>query len=81
MTDYSSHDPNVVEAAWDRFVVNGFVALPLSWAKESQWPVARSMPGDASKGIYVVDGFHQLHCLVSQISPSRTFLAPLFGSH
>ena len=64
ITEYSSDDPDVVNEAWNRFVVNGFVALPQSWTVNRQWPPAREMPGDTEKGIYVVDGFHQLHCLV-----------------
>ena len=64
VTEYSSDDPNVVDEAWKNFVINGFVALPRTWAADRQWPPARDMPGDTAKGIYVVDGFHQLHCLV-----------------
>lgn len=65
MTDYSSTDSAVVDAAWEGYVVNGFVALPALWTKDRKWPPGRPMPGETSKEIYVVDGFHQLHCLVS----------------
>ncbi|KAA8570256.1 hypothetical protein EYC84_002568 [Monilinia fructicola] len=64
-TDFSSPDDAVSAAAWDRYVVNGFVALPHAWARDRGWPLGRDMPGDGEKGIYVVDGFHQLHCLMS----------------
>lgn len=64
-TDYSSDDPNIANKVWNEYVINGFVALPHSWATNKQWPKARDMPGDTDKGIYVVDGFHQLHCLMS----------------
>ena len=70
MTEYSSPDPAVVDAAWERYSINGFVTLPLSWGEERQWPAARPMPGNPSEGIYVVDGFHQLHCLVRCCPPT-----------
>ena len=69
MTEYSSPDPAIVNAAWEKYVINGFVTLPLSWAEERHWPAARPMPGNPSEGIYVVDGFHQLHCLVRCFPP------------
>jgi len=72
MTEYSSPEPDVVDAAWDRSIVNGFVALPLSWLNDRQWPAARPMPGDPLKGIYVVDGFHQMHCLVCHSHPPKS---------
>ena len=65
LTEYSSSDLATANAAWDRYKINGFVALPKAWTADRQWPSARDMPGDTDKGIYVVDGFHQLHCLVS----------------
>jgi Mycotoxin biosynthesis protein UstYa len=64
VTEYSSPDMATADKAWDRYQINGFVALPKAWTEDRQWPAARNMPGDAEKGIYVVDGFHQLHCLV-----------------
>jgi hypothetical protein len=64
LTDYSSSDLATANAAWKEYRINGFVALPKIWTVDRQWPAARDMPGDTDKGIYVVDGFHQLHCLV-----------------
>ena len=63
-TFHSSDDSSIANKAWNKYVINGFVALPHSWATNKLWPKARDMPGDPDKGIYVVDGFHQLHCLV-----------------
>jgi len=64
-TEYSSPDQVISDSAWDKYTINGFVSLPNSWAIDRGWPVGRVMPGDEEKGIYVVDGFHQLHCLMS----------------
>ena len=80
LTEYSSDDLSTANAAWAKFVVNGFVALPQSWVADSQWPAAREMPGDEEKGIYVVDGFHQLHCVVylhALCSSNTPMLIPL----
>lgn len=74
MTEYSSPNAAVVDAAWERYTINGFVTLPLSWAEERHWPAARPMLGDPSDRIYVVDGFHQLHCLVRCCPPTSTLL-------
>ena len=63
-TEYSSLDKVVADKAWNAFVINGFVALPKAWTADRHWPAGREMPGDTDKGIYVVDGFHQLHCVV-----------------
>lgn len=68
-TDFSSPDDSISAAAWDQYVINGFVALPHTWAQDRGWPLGREMPGDVEKGIYVVDGFHQLHCLVCFLQP------------
>ena len=68
-TNYSSPDPTTADEAWDKFVINGFVALPNAWAADRRWPPGRVMPGNTDKGIYVVDGFHQLHCLVRAQQP------------
>lgn len=67
-TQFSSSDPAVANAAWDSYKINGFVALPHSWVSDltrGEGPFGRPMPSDPSKGIYVVDGMHQLHCLMS----------------
>ena len=64
-SNFSSDDLALSDASWDRYKVNGFVALPRPWAEDHGLPsAARGMPGDPEKGVYVLDGFHQLHCLV-----------------
>ncbi|KAI9640470.1 hypothetical protein NHQ30_011216 [Ciborinia camelliae] len=70
-TDFSSPDDAISASAWNEYVINGFVALPHAWAQDRGWPLGREMPGDPQKGIYVVDGFHQLHCLRSALPALR----------
>ena len=39
------------------------------WAKQRQWPESMYLPSDHSKGVYLLEAYHQLHCLVS-LDPS-----------
>ena len=34
------------------------------WAAQHQWPVTMYLPSDRSKGVYLLEAYHQLHCLV-----------------
>lgn len=36
-----------------------------TWAKENQWPESMYLPSDKSKGVYLLEAYHYLHCLVS----------------
>lgn len=62
--EYSSLDQSVADAAWDNYTVNGHVALSNSLATDRGWIIGAKMPGDAGKSIFVIDSYHQLHCLV-----------------
>ena len=68
ITEYSSPDRKVSDAAWGRYTVNGMVAIPLSLSNDKGWPAGMPMPGNQTESIHVVDGFHQLHCLVCLVS-------------
>ncbi|KAI9148253.1 Cyclochlorotine biosynthesis protein R [Paramyrothecium foliicola] len=64
---FSSKDPgaqDAVNAAWDRIVpAFGFVAVNHTWAAEHNLPASMDLPSDDSKGVYIIDAYHQLHCL------------------
>ncbi len=50
---------------WDKILPShGFVAIDRQWADENQWPVSMYLPSDHSKGVYLLEAYHQLHCLV-----------------
>jgi hypothetical protein len=52
--------------AWDSISYdNGIVAVPKEWAGEKGLPIGSTFPWDTSKAIYLVNGYHNLHCLVS----------------
>ncbi|KAH8653081.1 hypothetical protein BGZ60DRAFT_343288, partial [Tricladium varicosporioides] len=42
----------------------GFVAIPHTEAAEYGLPRAQDFPDDPRKGIYVLGGFHDLHCVM-----------------
>ncbi|KAL4747570.1 hypothetical protein BDW72DRAFT_209508 [Aspergillus terricola var. indicus] len=63
-TEYSDVNQSTSGAVWKQFTTNGFVAILHSQAAEAGLPIAEDFPGDHSKGVYVLDGFHQLHCVI-----------------
>ena len=36
------------------------------WAAEQNWPISGYLPDDKSRGVYLLEAYHQLHCLVSE---------------
>ena len=65
-TIFAHHNRSVADAAWDSWVVDpGIVALPHEWVKAKMLPQSQHWPWDKDKGIYLLNGFHNLHCLVS----------------
>ena len=75
-TRYSSPHPEEVAAvdqAWDAIVpAHGIVAVDRAWAATRGFPDSLSWPSDESKGVYIIDAYHQLHCLVRASSLSRS---------
>ncbi len=43
----------------------GDVALDNEWAKNHGLPAAQPFPWDHSRSIYLLNGHHSLHCIVS----------------
>ena len=33
------------------------------WAASQNWPESMRLPQDESKGVYLLEAYHQLHCL------------------
>ncbi|KAA8644454.1 uncharacterized protein ATNIH1004_008658 [Aspergillus tanneri] len=64
---YSTADPDkrdAVNAAWDEIVpAHGIVAVPHEWAAKRNLPASMSLFSDPSKGVYIIDAYHQIHCL------------------
>lgn len=60
---------SVSDIAWSGFTTNGFVAIPHREAARAGLPAAEDFPDDADKGVYVLSGFHELHCVVCNTYP------------
>lgn len=59
-------DPNeaLAKELWDRINIDaGMVALPADFAAANGLPLAQRFPWDPSKGIYLLNGHHNLHCI------------------
>ncbi|KAL3481676.1 hypothetical protein BJX99DRAFT_253204 [Aspergillus californicus] len=57
-------DAEKVNKAWEKIVpAYGFVAVDHAWAAEHHLPASMSLPSNSSKGVYIVDAYHQIHCL------------------
>ncbi|RAH45371.1 uncharacterized protein BO95DRAFT_319450, partial [Aspergillus brunneoviolaceus CBS 621.78] len=60
---------------WDAILPShGFIAVDRQWAAVRNWPDTMSMPNDTSKGIYLLEAYHHLHCLCyADNTPLYTF--------
>ena len=62
---YFGEDEAVADRLWDEISVdNGSVALSDSYVKAMGLLEAQRFPWDQGKGLYLLNGFHSLHCLV-----------------
>lgn len=63
---FLDEDPKVADQAWDDINIDiGTIALDKSYAASMNLPEAQQFPWDESKSIYLLTGFHDLHCLAS----------------
>ena len=54
-----------VDQAWDGILPgHGVVAIDHKLAADQGLPLSMSLPDDHSKGVYILDAYHQIHCLV-----------------
>ena len=64
-TEYSPKNHNDSDALWNAIrPSHGFIAMDEDWAFERQWPESMRLPSNASKRVYLLEAYHQLHCLV-----------------
>ena len=64
-TMFNNPNRSISDAAWDDWIVDpGIVALPNNWVKGKMLPQAQHWPWDEDKGLYLLQGFHNIHCLV-----------------
>ena len=66
MTEYGTDNLTQGSRLWEAIDFNpGIVALDLEWTKEKGLPKSQPFPWDTSKGLYVLNAYHSMHCLVS----------------
>lgn len=64
---YWGEDEARADQVWaDIGIDDGIVALPDSYVESMGLPTSVRFPLDLNKGIYVLNGFHSMHCLVSR---------------
>ncbi|PLB51571.1 hypothetical protein P170DRAFT_506552 [Aspergillus steynii IBT 23096] len=63
-TPYVSDNLSSVAHLWESLSGDpGVVALPQAFVSETHLPRAMRFPWDHDKGVYLLQGFHNLHCL------------------
>lgn len=63
------------EALWDAIDNSeGVIAVPQTWAKEHGIPPSQRFPWDHSRDIYLIGGYHSMHCLVCSIGLSLLYI-------
>ena len=67
LTRYSQGSKESINAAWDDVDPDhGVVALDTEWARKEGLPETAKFPSDPqNKGVYILEAYHQMHCLVS----------------
>lgn len=64
-TQYSPHNHTESDHLWDAInPAHGIIAVDHQWATENHWPNAMDLPDDPTKGVYLLEAYHHLHCLV-----------------
>ncbi|KAL9600907.1 MAG: hypothetical protein Q9219_002842 [cf. Caloplaca sp. 3 TL-2023] len=63
-TPYSSDNLTYAHEQWSQLDEDsGVVALPDAYTQQKNLPKAQRFPWDKSKGLYLLNGFHNLHCI------------------
>lgn len=62
---YFGEEGIAADRLWEEFSIdNGTVALSDSYAQAMGLPLSQRFPWDQEKGLYLLNGFHSMHCLV-----------------
>ena len=68
---YYGEEEAMADALWDQISIdNGTVALSDAYVQAMGLPVSQRFPWDNEKGIYLLNGFHSMHCLVCTQTPN-----------
>lgn len=65
---YFGEDEAEADLLWERISIdNGTVALSDSYVESMGLPTSQRFPWDQNKGLYLLNGFHGMHCLVREL--------------
>lgn len=63
-TAYSSPNDTETDVLWNNInTAHGHIARDHAVAAQQKWLPSMSVPGNERKGLYLLEGYHQLHCL------------------
>ena len=64
-TEYSRNNRSESDVLWDAILPShGFVAMDRDAIKAQGWPESMYLPSDKGKGVYLLEAYHHIHCLV-----------------
>ena len=76
---YYGENDTVADLLWEDISIdNGTVALKDTYIDKMGLPVSQRFPWDQQKGLYLLNGFHSMHCLVRE--PIFVFSCTLWSS-
>jgi hypothetical protein len=62
---YDGQNEDLANQAWEEISIDaGNVALEDAFVEANGLPEAQRFPWNKSKGIHLINGYHNLHCLV-----------------
>lgn len=68
-SSYFGEDEALADRLWDDISIdNGTVALDDAYVEAMGLPISQRFPWDQEKGLYLLNGFHSMHCLVSYMN-------------
>ncbi|KAH8433405.1 uncharacterized protein LDX57_011039 [Aspergillus melleus] len=63
-TEYSPQNHSEADPLWAAInPAHGIISVDREWAEENHWPNSMPMPDDDKKSVYLLEAYHQLHCL------------------
>ena len=72
-TDWSSKNTTRADELWNSLAPNvGMVAVENGISKDMDSYSTEPFPWDSDKGVYMLEGYHSLHCLVCSHLPVRS---------
>ena len=76
-TEYNNENFTAMDLKWGELRAdNGIITLPKAYAAEHGLRRGSEFPWDSSKDIYLLNGYHGIHCLVSYSLWSPAHLRP-----